>query len=320
VNVNWLPSPFYNRGRSGYAIRGVVNHRIVGTLGSARGAFGAAPGTPRNASTHFGIGYISGVLTIDQFVDLSDMAWGNGDVRDPTWPLIIPGVNPNLYTVSIEHEDGGSAGRGVVKEPIWQASMALQKLITSGDLTAVRAAGIHVRDEASVRQLQAVPKDAKGFIDHNQISGPNKPYCFRRWLDDPGFVDGSPSRRTRLLTHLTSEDEMQFRNPIVTQDWDTVPGEASTFTRPDGSTGTFTAKERVKSIAEGTINGVDSRLLDYGPNHEALVIGRKGLTNPGPRIVGSPIPTGITQAQLDAAVAAARVDTKTKAVMAVQGI
>jgi hypothetical protein len=106
------------------------------------------------------------------------------------------------------------------------------------------------------------------------------------------------------------EDEMEFRNPIVTQEWDTVKNWLPGFTRPDGSTGTFTEVVRVKSIAEGTINGVDSRLLDYGPDHEALVIGRKGLANPGTRYVGAQIvevvkeiPTGITQAQFDKAVA-----------------
>lgn len=103
-----------------------------------------------------------------------------------------------------------------------------------------------------------------------------------------------------------------FRNPIVTQEWDTVPGPGSTFTRPDGTTGYFTTVERVKAIADFTLNGVEMRLLDYGPNHEALTIPRYGgLTNPGLRIVGSPVPTvrevptGITQEQVTSAAASA---------------
>lgn len=97
------------------------------------------------------------------------------------------------------------------------------------------------------------------------------------------------------------EHDMKFTNPIVTQDWDTVPGAASTFARPDGTAGYFTAAERVKSVAEGTVNGVNSRLLDYGPDHEALTIPRAGLTNPGLRIVGSPIPDAQIAAALDSA-------------------
>jgi hypothetical protein len=206
--ITWLPSPFKNLRDPRYAIRGVVNHRIVGTLPSARAAFGVAPGTSRNASSHFGIGFVGGRLTVDQYVDLADSAWTNGDVREPTWSRIIPGVNPNLYTVTIEHEDGGAPNRGRVSEEVWQASMALQKLLVSGDKDAIRAAGIRVRHDHIVAQLAAVPRDATGFIDHHQIAGPNKPYCFRRWLDDPGFVEGSPSRRDRLLALLNGEDDV----------------------------------------------------------------------------------------------------------------
>lgn len=213
--ITWLPSPYRNARDSRYPIRAEVKHRIVGSLLSARGAFGAVPGTPRNASTHFGIGYISGVLTIDQYVDLSDMAWGNGDVRDPSWSRIIPGVNPNLYTVSTEHEDGGSANRGRVSEAVWQASMALSKLLRCGDVARIRAAGIRVRDPRHAVELAAMPIDTGSYIDHNQIAGPNKPYCFRRWLDDPGFVEGTPSRRDRLLAALNGEDDMTYLDTLV---------------------------------------------------------------------------------------------------------
>lgn len=207
--IVWLPSPNRNLRDARYPIQGVVNHRIVGTLFSADVAFGVVAGRPgRNASTHFGIGYVDDKLEIHQYVDLSDMAWGNGDVRDPTWVLYQPGVNPNLTTVSIEHEDGGAANKGVVTEDIWRASMALQKLVTSGDPAAIRASGIRLRYDHHAAELARVPKDSRGFIDHNQIAGPNKPYCFRRWLDDPGFVEGTPSRRDRLLAVLNGKDDM----------------------------------------------------------------------------------------------------------------
>lgn len=221
--IIWAASPYKSLRDARYPIRGWVDHRIVGWLNGALAAFGVRPGTSRNASTHFVIGHqpdlsstpcpecgpingARGPLVIYQVVDLSDMAWGNGDVREPTWSRIIPGVNPNLYTVSVEHEDGGSAGRGVVTEHVWRASMELTELCTSGDARAIRAAGIRVRYDETVRQIAAIPKDPTGFIDHNQISGPNKPYCWRRWLDDPGFVEGRPSRRDRLLAALTQED------------------------------------------------------------------------------------------------------------------
>jgi hypothetical protein len=301
--ITWLPSPFRNARDSRYPIRAEVKHRIVGTLPGARIAFGVAPGTSRNASTHFGIGYVGGKLTIDQYVDLSDMAWGNGDVRDPTWSRIIPGVNPNLYTVSTEHEDGGSANRGRVSEAVWQASMQLSRLLRCGDVARIRAAGIRVRSTATVAQLAAMPIDTGSYIDHHQIAGPNKPYCFRRWLDDPGFVEGSPSRRTRLLAYLNAEDDVQIRQPIVTEEWMTRTGEASRFTRPDGTSSTFSASVRVKSVAELTLaDGTDARLLDYGDKREALIIRRIGIDPiAGTRTVGSPVASGVSKVEYDAA-------------------
>ena len=217
--VIWKPTGKFgmpykgDRGRA-LPILAVVYHRIVGTLPSADAVF--ADSSDRLASTHFGIGHVSGRLEIHQYVDLADAAWGNGDVREPTAQVVIqhPGVNPNVYTVSIEHEDGGEAGRGVVQPDTWGASLALSAVILSGDLAAIRAAGIHCRDQASADQLAMVPRDPIGLIDHHQIAGPNKPYCFRPWLDDPGFVDGSPSRRDELIASLTLPDTATEDDPM----------------------------------------------------------------------------------------------------------
>lgn len=202
-NVTFLQSPYQNARDARYPLRAFVNHRIVGTLVSARRAFGLVAGDAgRRASSTFGIGTVNGKLTIDQYVPLDRMAWANGDVRDPTWPLYQPGVNPNLTTISIEHEDNGYTGRGVISEAVWQASMELQALLASGDAPAIRAKGIRGATDSIVRQMAAIRKDAAGFIDHHAIAGPNKPYCLRRWLDDPGLIEGSPSRRDRLLARV----------------------------------------------------------------------------------------------------------------------
>lgn len=241
-----LPSPFRSPRDSRYAIRGDVSHRIAGWLLGARAAFGVRPGTPRNASTHFGIGHEAkdsagnvralcpecgpitgarGPLVIDQYVDLADMAWGNGDVRDPTWTRLVPGVNPNLYTVSTEHEDGGLEGRGVVTDHVWRASVALKRLLYGGDLAAIRRAGIVVSDRPNrtaaqlVSELARVPKDATGFVDHHAIAGPNKPYCWRAWRADEGFV---PARLAQLLEAFTEDDMIQLRRKA--EPWTFRPG------------------------------------------------------------------------------------------------
>lgn len=260
-NVAFLQSPYQNARDARYALRAFVEHRIVGTLPSARRAFGLVAGDPgRSASSHFGIGFIGGVVSIDQYVPLDRMAWTNGDVRDPSWSRIIPGVNPNLYTVTFEHEDGGSAGRGIIQEPVWRASMELQALLVSGDGPAIRAKGIRGATDAIVAQMRAIPKDATGFIDHHQIAGPNKPYCLRRWLDDPGLVEGAPSRRDRLLAAVRGEvaggDDAMPKIHFQAVEWTTAAD--APFWREGPNVGTreqFVGVQVVDSIARSSDDG-----------------------------------------------------------------
>ena len=111
--------------------------------------------------------------------------------------------------------------------------------------------------------------------------------------------------------------DMKFTNPIVHQRWTTKAGPSSEFVRPDGTLGHFTESEEVESIAEGVLTadvpgaaylkaGRPVRLLDYGPNHEALVINRWGMDPVhGTRTVGQrPVSAddGVTQADVNAAV------------------
>lgn len=239
--VVWTPSPKFGcmvqgtRGRAGQKVLGWVYHRIVGTLASADAVF--SPSGPRMASSHFGIGHINGKLVIHQYVDLSDTAWANGDAREPSWSVVKakPGINPNLFTISTEHEDGGTAGRGIVQPDVWAASTALSVLCTSGDINLIRAAGVHVRDAATVAQLAALPKTTEGFVDHHQIAGPNKPYCFRPWLDDPGFVNGSPTRRDQLLNTLNGTDEEEY--PMLRRKFEpwTIAAGAKVYQSPNTS-------------------------------------------------------------------------------------
>ena len=280
MNVQWRPSPNCWTGRGNNAIRAEVKHRIVGTLPSARTVFAD---TARQASTHFGIGYVDGVLTIDQYVDLSDSAWGNGDVREPTWTRIIPGLNPNLYTVSTEHEDGGQANGGVVSDEVWQASMELSKLLRCGNADKIRSAGIHVRDDASVAQLSAMPIDTGSYIDHNQIAGPAKPYCFRRWLNDPGFIEGGPSRRDRLLDYLQEDDSVLPADMIgKAEEWATVEPNTPFWTRGPGvgEQKFLVNPQAVDSIIEV---GPDWRIVRLVPSRAYVFMRRKSLV---PKVLG----------------------------------
>lgn len=101
----------YDRGRNGHRVTAVVLHIAVGTLAGTWSTF-KNPDPPKSA--HFCVGKDG---TIEQYVSIEDTAYGNGlgwtngewhnprgKPVKPAWPDIQPGVNPNQYTISIEHE------------------------------------------------------------------------------------------------------------------------------------------------------------------------------------------------------------------------
>lgn len=323
--VQWRPSPNHWRGRAGHVAIAEVKHRIVGTLASAISLFDQ-PSTrekPR-PSTHFCIGYLGGQLAVTQHVDLGDTAWGNGDVRSPTWSLLVPGVNPNHLTISTEHEDGGAANRGRVSEAVWQASIELSRILRSGDVDRIRGAGIRVSDRPGVTASQLVtaiaawPIDAAHYIDHHQISGPNKPYCFRRWLDDPGFVEGSPSRRDRLLAALAGapqEDDVPIITKTVREQWDIPAGTELWIGGPRmGERRTFPVANRLWSNGE-TDDGDWRRIEGAGPTAgQEFYVKRWDMKPvPGTRDPASGYgPPALGDADCASAVAQAEQETKAK--------
>ena|SRR3990167_322967 len=91
------PSPNYTKGRNGQKIIGVVCHIMEGTLkGTDYWFMDSASGV----SAHYGIGRNG---EIHYYVDEKNTAWHAGRVNKPSWSL-MPGINPNLVTIGIEHE------------------------------------------------------------------------------------------------------------------------------------------------------------------------------------------------------------------------
>lgn len=94
----WKGSPNFWIGRKGYKPELVVIHIMDGTLFGTDAWF-ANPAS--QVSAHYGIGK-SG--EIHQYVKEEDAAWHAGRVDAPSSKLIKTNVNPNLYTIGIEHE------------------------------------------------------------------------------------------------------------------------------------------------------------------------------------------------------------------------
>jgi N-acetyl-anhydromuramyl-L-alanine amidase AmpD/peptidoglycan hydrolase-like protein with peptidoglycan-binding domain len=89
----------FQKGRSGgLKPEAIVIHIIGGSMESAKAQF-ADPAT--QVSAHYAVGRDGSVL---QFVEEEDTAFHAGIVVSATWKGIKGGLNPNLYTIGIEHE------------------------------------------------------------------------------------------------------------------------------------------------------------------------------------------------------------------------
>ena len=101
----------YDVGRSGHKAKVVVLHIAAGPMTAVFPTFNNPAGL---ASAHFCVGKDG---SIEQYVSIDDTAYGNGlkftngqwfNARGvlvkPTWQDLQPPHNPNLYTISIEHD------------------------------------------------------------------------------------------------------------------------------------------------------------------------------------------------------------------------
>lgn len=144
--IIWKGSPHFSSPK-GYKTLAIVDHIMAGTLSGTDSWF-ANPAS--KVSSHFGVGKNG---EIHQYVDLNNPAWANGGVNKPAWPLLIPGLNPNYYTVSIEHE--GNSG-DVMSEAQYQATLALHRWLI---------------------ETQGIPVTRDNIIGHYRIDSVNKANC-----------------------------------------------------------------------------------------------------------------------------------------------
>ncbi|KUO73433.1 MAG: N-acetylmuramoyl-L-alanine amidase [Desulfosporosinus sp. BRH_c37] len=144
--IIWKGSPNFSSPK-GYKILAIVDHIMSGTLAGTDAWF-ANPAS--KVSSHFGVGKNG---EINQYVDLKNPAWANGGVNKPSWPLLISGVNPNYYTVSIEHE--GDSG-DVMPEAQYQATLALHRWLV---------------------ETFGIPVTRDNIIGHYRIDSVNKSRC-----------------------------------------------------------------------------------------------------------------------------------------------
>lgn len=88
----------FRLGRGIYSPKAIVIHLMDGTLEGTDTWFNNPASM---VSSHYGIGTNG---TVHQYVAIPNTAFHAGAVHNPTWPSIIKGINPNQYTIGIEHE------------------------------------------------------------------------------------------------------------------------------------------------------------------------------------------------------------------------
>ncbi len=157
----------YRGGRRGTGvIDQLVIHVTEGSAESTRSWF-AAPRPENPTSAHYMVTKGGAVI---QFVNDEDEAYHAGRVLNPTAPLVVerPGVNPNWYSIGIEHEGSGA-----------------DELTT-----AQRAASVELID--TLCQKHGITVDRTHIVGHHEIfSGKTCPGAISVDL----LVDGVVARR-----------------------------------------------------------------------------------------------------------------------------
>ena len=152
IQRNWVGSPNFLRGRFGYKPEAIVIHIMQGQLSDTDSWFAT---TKSQVSAHYGIGLLG---EVHQYVQEGDSAWHAGRVNSATWALIRPGINPNFYTIGIEHE--GQSGAP------WTEDMS-------------RASSSLIADIAN---RWGIPLDRLHVIGHHEIYS-LKPFCPGNGID-----------------------------------------------------------------------------------------------------------------------------------------
>src|SRR5438874_2970529 len=103
--ISWIgcaPGNFRQGRPAGFRPEAVVIHIMDGPMSAADSHFNDPKA---KVSAHYGIGRDG---EIHQYVKETDTAFHAGIIVNPIWPLLKPGVNPNFYTIGIEHEGLGN--------------------------------------------------------------------------------------------------------------------------------------------------------------------------------------------------------------------
>lgn len=102
LTPSWIGSPNFHMGRDGHRPTAVVIHIAEGSAAAVDSWF-------RNPASSVSAHYlVTKAGDLHQYVLEENTAWHAGRVDHPTWTGLAAGLNPNKYTIGIEHEGGAA--------------------------------------------------------------------------------------------------------------------------------------------------------------------------------------------------------------------
>ena len=221
----------FRKGRSnGLKPEAIVIHIICGSLESAKAQF-ADPAA--QVSAHYGVGRDGRVL---QFVEEEDTAFHAGIVVSPTWKGIKGGLNPNLYTIGIEHEgqpadDWTDAQYQASAELVagiaarWQILLDPDHIVLHREIRASKTCPGEKFDRAQLIHLasQIPPMPPDGFFDLvTNVTATGK----------ANLRDGKPSTSARIVQILDAGASIPVAG--FTETGERVNGNACWYRTPEG--------------------------------------------------------------------------------------
>lgn len=147
LNIVQSPTQNFTTGRKGHTPIAVVFHVEDGTEDGTMSWF---KNPASQVSAHYSVARDG---TIHQYVKEEDSAWAVGIVNKPIWKNYIPGVNPNYYTISIEHEGHPEDG-----------------------FTDIQIAN-SIKLATEIVKRWNIPVDADHLIGHNQLDTVTRAHC-----------------------------------------------------------------------------------------------------------------------------------------------
>jgi N-acetylmuramoyl-L-alanine amidase len=240
--------------REGHIPFVIVNHVSVGTMSSMDSWFTS----PDNqvSSAHFGVAKNG---SIHQYVSIDRMAWANGIPKSQfsraTAKVVADrNVNPNLYTVSIEHEGHD----GALTEPQFQSSVWLHR---------------HIRSYIRQTWGKDVPLDSYHVLGHYQINPVQKPNCpgpnfpWKRLYETLAEPELGDEEMEELLSRLAA---LEAEKNVLAARVAALEGQERLTGIPDW------AVEAVnKAVAQGVIDTPEGGSFDF--YRFLTILNRKGL-------------------------------------------